>query len=132
MTPHLVKWDKRYRSKGLTVLDINSGRMDKQPALAKYIKQHKKTYPTLWDKLGKLCRDYGVRGYPAGFLIGVDGKVVWEGFPVPELKTLEQRIVKELGKIPRPAKKQVGGSAKGKTDPQRATKVPPVRRTADK
>ncbi len=108
MSPHLVKWDKKYRSQGLTIIDINNGGIDKQDVLAKYVKKQGKAYPTLWDKDGKVCKSYAVRGYPAAFLVGADGKVLWEGFPVPELPTLEMRIALELASIKKSDTKRSG------------------------
>lgn len=108
MSPHLVKWDKAYRKKGLTIIDVNNGAIDKQAVLAKYVRMQNKTYPTLWDKGAKVCKSYAVRSYPTAFLIGVDGKVVWEGYPVPELATLEKRITKELAKVVQAPEKQPG------------------------
>lgn len=109
MSPHLVKWDKAYRGRGLTIIDVNNGGIDKRVALEKYVKKQKKPYPTLWDKGGKVCQSYAVRGYPAAFLIGVDGKVIWEGFPVPELASLERRITKELAKVAKASAEKVKG-----------------------
>jgi hypothetical protein len=108
MSPHLVKWDKMYRSQGLTIIDVNNGKIDKQDVLAKYVKKQGKTYPTLWDKDGEVCKSYAVRGYPAAFLVGADGKVVWEGFPVPELGAVEKRIAKELTLVKKPEAKLPG------------------------
>jgi len=99
MSPHLVKWDKAYRERGLTIIDINNGAIDSYDALAKYVKKQGKRYPTLWDKGGKVCKSFAVRGYPAAFLVGADGKVIWEGYPNPELAMVEERIVKELEKV---------------------------------
>ena len=109
MSPHLVKWDKAYRGRGLTIIDVNNGGIDKRAALEKYVKKQKKSYPTLWDKTGKVCQAYAVRGYPAAFLIGVDGKVIWEGFPVPELASLERLITKELAKVAKASPEKVTG-----------------------
>ncbi|MEE2886306.1 MAG: TlpA disulfide reductase family protein [Planctomycetota bacterium] len=114
MSPHLVKWDKAYRGRGLTIIDVNNGGIDKRAALEKYVKKQKKPYPTLWDKGGKVCQAYAVRGYPAAFLIGVDGKVVWEGFPVPELASLERLITKELAKVAKASPEKVTGEKPGK------------------
>ena len=99
MSPHLVKWDKAYRKRGLTILDINNGSIDSYAALEKYVKKEGKAYPTLWDKGGKVCKSFAVRGYPAAFLIGVDGKVIWEGYPNRELATVQKRIAQELAKV---------------------------------
>ena len=104
MTPHLVKWDKELRQKGLRVIDINNGNIDTKSAVADNLKKKNKKYPTIWDEDQKICTLYGVNGYPAAFLIGVDGKVIWEGWPNPELKDLESLIQKELAKVKRKPK----------------------------
>ena len=118
MSPHLVKWDKTLRNKGLTVIDINHGNNDTKKALAAYVKKNKKEYPTLWDKDGRVCKEFGIKGYPAAFLIGADGKVVWEGWPNPELKDLPKLIAKEIRKADkmRRAQKVKTGDAPSNAD----------------
>lgn len=101
MTSHLVKWDRLYRDQGLTIIDVNEGTIDTQNALTAYVQQHGKSYATLWDEGGKVCRQYAIRAYPSAFLIGVDGKVIWEGFPVPELEQVERLLQQELAKVAR-------------------------------
>ena len=117
MSPHLVKWDKTLRKKGLTIIDVNSGRGDTKKDLAAYVKENKKKYPTLWDRDGAVCKKFGIKGYPAAFLIGADGKVVWEGWPNAELKDLPGLIAKELAKADAMKKaKQAKKQAKKKTE----------------
>ena len=113
MSPHLVKWDKSYREQGLTIIDVNNGSIDTYAALSKYVKKQGKDYPTLWDKGGKVCKSFAVRGYPAAFLVGVDGKVIWEGFPNPELGLVEKLIAEELAKAARRKKQEPGKELPG-------------------
>ena len=81
MEPMLAKWDRAYRSKGFVVLKVDHGEMDDFDRLTRYVERKKTTYPVLWDEKGKNATAYGVRMYPRALLIGVDGKVLWEGMP---------------------------------------------------
>jgi len=138
MTPHLVKWDKTLRKKGLTIIDVNSGRGDTKKDLAAYVKKNKKKYPTLWDRDGAVCKKFGIKGYPAAFLIGADGKVVWEGWPNAELSDLPGLIAKELAKAKKmkeatPAaakkkKKEKGKKAKTKQTAGKTTQEKPAKK----
>jgi peroxiredoxin len=99
MKPQLVSWHKSYAEKGLVVLDINNGKIDKKDALAKSVEKAELKFPVLWDKDQVNCKAYGIKGYPSAYLIDVEGKVVWEGNPDSEDKTLEDAIKKELEKV---------------------------------
>ncbi len=48
---------------------------------------------------GRNCETYGIRAYPASYLIGVDGKVIWEGLALPRIKKIEKRLQQELKKV---------------------------------
>ena len=100
MTPSLVRWDKKYRGQGLRILEINNGRLDSKKTLRVAVRKKKQTYPVLWDEGAFYCDDvFAVKAYPAGYLIGVDGKVLWEGVPYPHAATIEELIKAELAKI---------------------------------
>ncbi len=99
MGTHLVKWNKAYASKGLQIIDIDSGSFDTKAALEANLRAKKKTYATIWDAEDKIIKTYGVRSYPVAFLIGVEGKVIWQGYPIPELKRVERLIKAELAKV---------------------------------
>lgn len=129
MTPHLVKWDKELRRKGLRIIDINNGAIDTKSAVAENVKKKNKKYPTIWDKGQELCTRYGVSGYPAAFLIGVEGKVIWEGWPNPELKKVEALIREELAKVKHETKASGSSAAPRKGPP--GDKRTPERKEAD-
>ena len=105
MKPHLVKWDKEMKEKGLVVLDINNGKIDKKDALTKSVEKAELKFPVLWDKDQVNCKAYGIKGYPSAYLIDVEGKVVWEGNPDPEDKELDKAVAKELEKVKKEEKK---------------------------
>ena len=100
MKTHLVKWDETYRKKGLVIVDIDNGNNDTFDKLKAAVEKSGLKYSVAWDEDAKTCTAYGVRGYAASFLIGTDGKVAWEGFPVA--KPIEERealVKKELEKV---------------------------------
>jgi hypothetical protein len=95
MKTHLVKWDETYRKQGLVILDIDNGTMDTLEAVKESVEKGKVKYPTAWDDGGKTCDEYAIAGYAASFLIGTDGKVVWEGFPLGKKIEEREALVKE-------------------------------------
>jgi len=99
MKPHLVRWHKDYAEKGLVIIDVDDGRKDKMEALKESVEKGDVKFPVLLDKDGQNVKTYGVRAMPAAFLVGVDGTVLWEGFPLPKVAELEEAIKKELEKV---------------------------------
>lgn len=72
-------------------------------------------HPVLWDPDCVNTKAYGITGWPVAFLIGVDGRVFWEGNPatwvrrderVAELRAL---IEGELAKVDRRSLHPNGG-----------------------
>ena len=97
--PTLFKWHKELASKGLVVIDVSDGAQDKFDDLKKEVEEKGGKLATLWDKDAKVCLTYGIQAYPMAYLVGVDGKVAWEGSPSPKLaEELEKRISDELAK----------------------------------
>ena len=47
--------------------------------LRKHLEREKINYPVFHDASGRVRTELGVRFYPVAFLVGSDGKVVWEG-----------------------------------------------------
>jgi len=98
----LVKWHNELSDKGLVIIDINNGKIDKLDALKKYVEKEKMTYAVGWDQGEKTCNAYGVQAYPAQYLINTEGTVVWEGFAMEsdaKLKDVEALIAKEVEKV---------------------------------
>jgi peroxiredoxin len=108
MKTHLVKWDETYRKQGLAIIDIDNGAIDKMDAVKASVEKAKIKYPVAWDDGQKTCEAYGVRSYAHSFLIGVDGKVVWEGFPLEDtIETREDQVKEELKKVTDEEKKKI-------------------------
>ena len=48
---------------------------------------------------GRNFENYGIRKTPWALLISADGKVVWEGVPLPKVEELEMSIKAELENV---------------------------------
>jgi thiol-disulfide isomerase/thioredoxin len=81
MKPNLIRWHKDFSSKGLIVIDISDGEQDAFDKLQKEVEEKEEKFAVLWDKDGKVCKAYGIQAYPQAYLVGIDGKVIWEGSP---------------------------------------------------
>jgi len=108
MKTHLVKWDETYRKQGLAIIDIDNGTIDKMEAVKASVEKAKVKYPVAWDEGGKTCEAYGIRSYAHSFLIGTDGKVVFEGFPLEDkIEVREEQVKEELKKVTDEEKKKI-------------------------
>ena len=96
MTPHLVKWHQQYNSRGLTVIDVDNGAIDELQAVEAHVRTERVPFAVLHDNAGATCSTYGVRAYPTAYLIGRDGKVIWEGNPGGDFAAIERTIEKAL------------------------------------
>ncbi len=81
MKPNLIRWHKELAAKGLVVIDVSDGSQDAFDALKKEVEEKEEKFAVLWDKDAKVCLAYGINAYPNAYLVGVDGKVIWEGLP---------------------------------------------------
>ncbi len=98
MTPHLVKWHERYSSHGLTIIEVEDGSVDPFPAVQAHVAGRRLPFPVLYDQNGGVGETYGIQAYPTAYLIGRDGKVVWEGNPVANPGGMEKAIQQALKK----------------------------------
>ena len=113
MATHLVKWDKTYSRKGLTIIDIHSGDFDEFAELKTYVAKKKLPYAVLHDGKHAVIERYGVAEFPHAVLIGTDGKVLWEGNPTPgdkkAMAAAEKQVVAALAKVdPKTLKRKAG------------------------
>ena len=100
MKPTLFRWHKEFSSKGLVVIDVSDGSQDKFDDLKKEVEEKGEKFPVLWDKEAKNCLAYGIQAYPMAYLVGVDGKVIWEGSPNAKLLgEIEKKMSDELAKV---------------------------------
>lgn len=99
MAPTLAGWHKKYAARGLVVIDVDNGRRDTLDAVLEHVQKSGGGYSVLWDQEGANCKAYAIRGFPAAFLIDASGRVVWEGFPNPQLPAIEKAIEKALSEV---------------------------------
>jgi cytochrome c biogenesis protein CcmG/thiol:disulfide interchange protein DsbE len=99
MFPVMQKWHTELGPKGLVVIDIDDGGIDDLDEVKKEVADQKSTYAVLWDKDSKNCQKYGVQVFPRAYLIGVDGKVIWEGLPNEKLAEIETLMAAEFAKV---------------------------------
>ena len=96
----MVKWHDKYSSEGLVIVNIFHGPTDalygiNVDDIEAHLEEEKATFPVLYDSDGSTCEAYGVRGYPSTYLLGRDGKVIWEPWWFSESRS-ERAIVKAL------------------------------------
>jgi peptidylprolyl isomerase len=99
MQPILAGWDQKYAKQGLVVIDIDDGKRDSLADVQAHVQEKRVAYAVLYDEGGKNAAAYGVKGYPAAFLLDPSGKVIWEGFPLPAVAEIEPLIEKALSKV---------------------------------
>ncbi len=76
--PHLIHLDQTFRKKGLVLLSIT---YEERPAVERFLKKSKITYPVALDQGMEMCTAYGVRGVPTAYILDVTGRVIWNGQP---------------------------------------------------
>ncbi len=88
--PHLNELNKKFKDKGLVVIGITDEDKNK---VEQFRKGTPMEYNVAIDKDGKLSQQFGITEIPQAFIVGKDGKIVWEGHPL-ELKeaTIEEAL----------------------------------------
>lgn len=100
---------------GLRIIDVHAGVYDELPVLTKHVASPLKfPYPVIHDADNLINEVYDIASYPVAYLIGADGKVVWEGVPEAgnkeQMKLLESKVAAELKKLaPKLRPRQDGG-----------------------
>jgi thiol-disulfide isomerase/thioredoxin len=98
--PNLVRWHKDFAAKGLVVIDVSDGSQDDYDHLKKDVEEKGEKFPVLWDKDAAVCLAYGIQAYPQAYLVGVDGKVIWEGSPNAKIvEAVEKLMAAEFEKV---------------------------------
>ncbi len=90
LVPHLVQLHEEKKDKGLNIIALTN---NDRGTLEKFVAEKGITYPIAIGGGGA----YGVSGIPHAYLIGADGKVVWEGNPSGA--NLDAMIDAELEKV---------------------------------
>jgi peroxiredoxin len=83
---------EKYRSKGLTIIGVNLDA--KNEDAKKFLAQTPAKFTIAFDSKGEVPKTYGVKGMPTSFLIGRDGKVIFQhlGFKEADRENLEKEI----------------------------------------
>jgi hypothetical protein len=96
LTPWLVAWHERYAPRGLAVVYLDNGRADALDALQAAHVDQGLPFPLFHDRLGRPIADYGVRAFPCVYVLGRDGRVVWEGVATGREAEIESAVVRAL------------------------------------
>ena len=81
------------------VVEVNNGAADTFEAVKADYKKKGLAFPVLWDREGKTFAAYKLKNVPWGYLIGADGKVVWEGVALKQIDAVEKAIEAEMSKV---------------------------------
>lgn len=88
---------EKYRSQGLQIIGVNLDA--KNEDAKKFLIQTPAKFTIAFDSKGEVPKIYGVKGMPTSFLIGRDGKVIFQhlGFKEADRESLEKEIKAALG-----------------------------------
>ncbi|MBI4563973.1 MAG: redoxin domain-containing protein [Planctomycetes bacterium] len=111
MKSHLVRWHKEYSDKGLVIMDFELDPLDR---LKKAAKKGNLPYFIAHDSGHKASKAFGIKAYAAAALVGVDGKVIWNGFPANKVQKCEEMITKELEKVSEETLKKIAKKPEAK------------------
>ena len=83
---------EKYRSQGLKIIGVNLDA--KNEDAKKFLAQIPAKFTVAFDSKGESPKLYGVKGMPTSFLVGRDGKIVFQhlGFKEADREHLEQQI----------------------------------------
>ena len=90
---HLKDLHSKYASKGLVIVAITT---EDKALVKKFAKDNRMNFVVALDNNGKTNSAYGVRSIPTAYLLGVDGKVVWQGHT---MNLSAETVEKELKKV---------------------------------
>lgn len=77
----MVKWHEQYASQGLVIIEINGGKFETRELVRDSVIKQQVPHRVLWDKDCHNTQAYAITAWPTAYLIGRDGRVVWEGNP---------------------------------------------------
>jgi cytochrome oxidase Cu insertion factor (SCO1/SenC/PrrC family) len=79
--PTVNQWYAGLAGQGFTAMYCADGRRDTPQGVASALSRDGVRFPVLYDQGGAMTQAYGVTAFPTAFVIGRDGRVVWEGIP---------------------------------------------------
>ena len=77
--PHLNALNKKFKDKGVAIIGISDETKD---VVAKFREKLPMEYTVALDAGGKFAEQFGISGIPHAFIVGKDGKIVWQGHPM--------------------------------------------------
>lgn len=78
MDPFFHKWHEQYRKDGPVVIEVDDGDTDRFATIKNWVAEKKIDFPVYYDTDGELTNAYRVTSFPTRFLIGREGKVLWQ------------------------------------------------------
>jgi peroxiredoxin len=97
---HSFSWmnaiQEKYRSQNLQIIGINLDA--KNEDAKKFLAEIPATFTVVFDSNGETAKQYGIKGMPTSFLIGRDGKVIYQhlGFKEADKESIEKQIKSAL------------------------------------
>ncbi len=91
------------------IIEVDGGKYEALDVVTSDVRRKQVTFPVLWDLECRNTEKYGIKAWPMTYLIGVDGRVIWEGNPsrVINRKKSRTQLVKllenELKKVATPS-----------------------------
>jgi thiol-disulfide isomerase/thioredoxin len=76
--PHLNELNKKFKDKGLVIVGVTD---EDKATVDDFQKKLPMDYSVALDK-GGLGQKFGIQGIPHAFVVGKDGKILWEGHPM--------------------------------------------------
>lgn len=82
----------KYRAQGLKIIGVNLD--SKTEDAKKFLAQNPARFTVAFEPKGVTPKNYGVKGMPTSFLVGRDGKVIFQhsGFKEADSEKLEKEI----------------------------------------
>ncbi len=99
LAPVLAKWHKDYAAKGLAIVAVCDGTKDSFDKLKKWAASQKTPYLVFWDEGRKHFGDYSVSMWTTSYLLGVNGKVIWDGCGKSIAGEAEKAIKEEVKRV---------------------------------
>jgi hypothetical protein len=96
MAPHLVRWHEEMAEKGLVVIAVEDGRAASVDSWRDWVEK-RVPHAALYDEAGETSKKFEIRGYPAAYVIGRNGKVIWQGPPRGGVSEVEETIREAVG-----------------------------------
>jgi hypothetical protein len=96
MQPHLVRWDRAYRDRGLEIVYVADGRRVTPERVLEVMKADGASYRVVHDASASTTQSYGVTAFPTGYVLDRQGVVVWEGIPHFDPSAPERAITTAL------------------------------------